>query len=376
MNLVLAILALLSLALLVWQWLAACRFALHQRLPEIHFAPAITLLKPLKGCDERTAECLQSWFAQDYPRPVQILFGVASLDDPVCKIVTQLLRELPHRDAQLVVCPEKLGTNAKVSKLAQLEHLAESEVVVISDADVRVPVDFLANAVAPLRDERVGLVNAFYRLAHPATTAMRWEAVAVNADFWSMVLQSRTLAPLDFALGAAMVTRRKQLAEIGGFAAIADCLADDYQLGHRIARRGYRIELTPIVAECWDPPMGWSDVWRHQLRWARTVRVSKPAGYFFSILNNATFWPLLWFALRPSAWSGFVLSLSFITRVFTALHLQWKLNQSAVGDRNWWLAPVKDLLQVGLWVGAFCGRTIEWRGERYRLRKDGTMEKL
>lgn len=376
MNLALAILALLSLGLALWQWIAARRFPLHQRLRERHYAPAVTLLKPLKGCDAKTEECLRSWFAQDYPRPVQILFGVASPDDPACEIVNRLLRELPHRDAQLVVCPEKLGANAKVSKLAQLEHLAENEVIVISDADVRVPVDFLANTVVPLQDKHVGLVNAFYRMADPATTAMRCEAVAVNADFWSMVLQSRTLAPLDFALGAAMVTRRKQLAEIGGFAAIANCLADDYQLGHRIAQLGHRIELTPIVVECWDQPMGWGAVWRHQLRWARTVRVSKPVGYFFSLLSNATFWPLLWVALRPSSWSAMVLSLSLLTRILTAVHLQWKLNQSAVGDRNWWLAPVKDLLQVGLWAGAFCGHTIHWRGERYRLRKDGTMEKV
>src|ERR1041385_2641148 len=191
MNVVLAILAVLSLALTLWQWIAGRRFPLHRRVTDKHFAPPVTLLKPLKGCDHHTEACLRSWFAQDYPRPVQILFGVADPNDPVCQIVKQLLRELPHRDAQLVICPESLGANAKVSKLVQLERLAENEIIVVSDADVRVPVDFLVNAVAPLRDEKVGLVNCFYQLANPVTPALRWEAIAINADFWSMVLQSR-----------------------------------------------------------------------------------------------------------------------------------------------------------------------------------------
>lgn len=376
MNFVFAILAFLSLALTLWQWLAARPFPLHRRVADQSFAPAVTLLKPLKGCDAHTAVCLRSWLAQNYSGPMQFLFGVADAADPVCVIVRQLLCEFPQRDARLVVCAEALGANAKVSTLVQLERLAAHEVIVISDADVCAPPDFLTNAVAPLRDETVGLVNCFYQLANPATAAMRWEAVAVNADFWSGVLQSRTLAPLDFALGAAMVTRRKQLAEIGGFAAIVNCLADDYQLGHRIARRGGRIELTPVVVECWTPPMNWGAVWRHQLRWARTIRVSKPAAYFFSILANATLWPLLWLALFPGIISLALFSLALLVRILTALHLQWKLTLSAAGDRSWWLVPVKDLLAAATWLLSFTGNRIEWRGENYRLRRDGTLEKI
>src|ERR1035437_635368 len=115
---------------------------------------------------------------------------------------------------------------------------------------------------------------------------MQWEAIAINADFWSQVLQSRSLKPLDFALGAVMATRRRQLEEIGGFAPLVDCLADDYQLGNRIARRGHPIALSPVVVECWSAPMGWAAVWKHQLRWARTIRVCQPAPYFFSLLSN------------------------------------------------------------------------------------------
>ena len=370
----------LSLVLILWQWLAARRFPLHQRLPAdprppspVTF-PSLTLLKPLKGCDAFTEACLRSWFAQQYQGPVQILFAVASPDDPVCGIVRKLQQEFPAADSRLVICGPLLGTNAKVSQLVQLEPLIKHDRLVISDADVLAPPDFLA-ATHPASRIPPGLTCCFYCLANPATLAMQWEAVAINADFWSQVLQSQTLKPIDFALGAVMATPRRCLEEIGGFKALADCLADDYQLGHRIARRGYGIELSPVVVECWSEPMGWSAVWKHQLRWARTVRVCQPAPYFFSILSNGTLWPLVWLAANPAlpvvAFAGFAV----LVRILTALGLQRRLSQSSGG--RWvyaWLVPVKDILQAAIWILAFLGNSIEWRGRRMRLRRDGTLE--
>ena len=170
-----------------------------------------------------------------------------------------------------------------------------------------------------------------------------------------------------------MATRRQQLAEIGDFQALADCLADDYQLGNRIARRGHRIVLSPVVVECWTPPMGWAAVWKHQLRWARTIRVCQPVPYFFSILSNATLWPGLWFLARPAA---LVLACALgcvLVRVLTALHLEHRLTRSRPAFACGWLVPVKDLLQAALWLLAFLGNRIEWRGQRLRLRSDGTL---
>jgi ceramide glucosyltransferase len=424
LNSIFAVLALLSLALALWQWLAARRFPLHRRVAETSFAPAISLLKPLKGCDATTAESLQSWFNQNYSGQTQILFGVADANDPVCKIVQEIIAKNPKCDAQLVVCEKLAGANAKVAKLAQLEKLAKHELILVSDADVRVPPDFLANIVAPLRNEgragsplpaatkpsnfgahgvtrpTVGLVNCFYRLANPSTTAMRWEAVAINADFWSQVLQSQSLKPLDFALGAAILMRRNALAEIGGFQSLADCLADDYQLGHRIAKNGHRIALCPVVAECWNAPMNWRDVWKHQLRWARTIRVCQPLPYFFSILSNATLWPLLWlvsalFKWLPMAISSppmdpfrhfetqmallecmiFVIAL-LLARIVLAQNLQCRLTPERDLVSPLWLVPVKDLLQVAIWFCSFTGNTVEWRGRKMKLRRDGTLEEI
>ena len=392
-------LAALSFVLLMWQWIAARRFPLHRGESDTSFAPAVTLLKSLKGADAATEDCLRSWFEQDYRGEVQILFAVASADDPVCGIVEKLQQEFPNRDVHLEVVSTLIGANAKVSKLAELEKLAKHDIFVVSDADVRVSTDFLANAVAPLREPTVGLVNCFYRLANPSTLAMRWEAVAMNADFWSQVLQSQTLKPIDFALGAVMLMRRALVAEIGGFASLADCLADDYQLGNRIAKRGHRILLSPIVVECWDPPMNWRTVWNHQLRWARTIRVCQPAPYFFSILSNAGLWAMVCMIIglagirfSPKVWhvdqnvafgvSHGALPLTFfiggtlcVARIVIACDLQSRLTRSSGGNAYLWLVPVKDLLQGAIWLCAFIGNRIDWRGQVYRLRRDGTMVK-
>ena len=413
LHLILAALALLSLAITLWQWLAARRFPLHQRAVDTSFAPGVTLLKPLKGLDPETRGCLESWFRQDYRGPVQILFGVADGKDSVCELVRQLIAEHPQANAQLIICAEQLGPNAKVSTLTHLERLAQHDHFIVSDADTRVPRDFLAQIIQPLRDPQAGLVNCFYALANPSTLAMQWEAVAVNADFWSQVLQSRTLKPQDFALGAVMATRRKQLEEIGGFRALVDYLADDYQLGNQIARRGYRIELCPMVVECWERPQGWRDVWAHQLRWARTIRVCQPVPYFFSILSNATWWPFLLLAVSWHQFSGNwvwhafgsedetamvamvrllalglpVSILSFALRVGIATDcMTWlraglprkpgiisAITADTGSSLRAFLAPLKDLLQVPIWAMAFLGNTVLWRGQRLRVLPGGKL---
>jgi len=384
-------LALLSLVLLLWQWYVGRDFPLHQRLATHAFPSAVTLLKPLKGCDPTTRDCLRSWFAQEYTGRVQLLFGVGAADDPVCSVVRELQEAFPNSDSALIICGPLMGRNAKVSKLAQLEPLAKHDLLVISDADVRVPADFLANVVEPFRGKAIssavhpgnaedgnlcGMVNCFYRLANPTTWAMQWEAIAINADFWSQVLQSRSLKPLDFALGAVIATPRKLVQEIGGFQALVDVLADDYQLGNRIARRGYPIKLSTVVVDCFASPMDWKAVWKHQLRWARTIRVCQPAPYFFSILSNPTLWPLVWLIAQPSVLVLSVCVGCLVVRIGSALDLQQRLTKSRAHFIHWWLVPVKDLLQLALWFLSFAGNSIEWRGQRMRLRRDGTLESI
>lgn len=372
----LAALALLSLVLTVWQWWVAFRFPLHERIRDTHFARPVTLLKPLKGFDSETEACLRSWFQQEYPGPVQILFGVASPSDPAFGLIRKLIEQHPTADAELLICPESLGANGKVSTLAQLQPRAKYDILVVSDADVRAPPDLLTNLVAPLSDEKVGLVNCFYRLANPATPALHWEAVAINADFWSQVLQSQSLKPLDFALGAVMATTRRHLEGIGGFAALRDYLADDYQLGHKIARKNGRIVLCTVAVECWSAPLNWRQVWTHQLRWARTIRICQPLPYFLSVLSNATLWPLVWLISHPTPWVLSAVIVCLLIRAVTAYGNQHKLAPDTARVAYAWLPWVKDLLNAVIWAGSFAGNTVEWRGQRYRVQHGGELVKL
>ncbi len=376
LTVALAILTGVSFVLTFWRWRAACRFPLHRRRAAPGSLPGLTLLKPLKGCDGATADCLRSWFLQEYPGPVQLLLGVADANDPVCAVARELVASFPGVDARLVVCRDSLGANAKVSTLRQLEPHIRHGLVMISDADVKVSADFAANVAPLLADPEVGLVNCFYRLANPSTAAMQWEAVAINADFWTQVLQSRSLRAVDFGLGAVMTLPAARLKEMGGFRALTDFLADDYQLGQQVASQRKRIEFASVVAECWDAPLGWGGVWTHQCRWARTIRVCDPAPYFFSLLNNATLWPvLLALAARSPAALG-AAGVCLVFRAGTALQQQARLTESRTHLDSWWLAFVKDLLDVAVWASAFCGNEIAWRGERYRILSDGRLERV
>jgi ceramide glucosyltransferase len=366
-------LALLSIVLNVWQWIAARRFPMHKHLEEPRFTPALSVLKPLKGCDAETERCLESWFTQKYPVEYQLLFGVASASDPVCEIVNRLKREYPHRECDLIICDPILGPNAKVSSLCYLSKRARFEHIVVSDADVLIEPEFFLNLVAALHENSVGLVNSFYIMANPGNLPMRIEAVAVNADFWSQVLQGNMLKRMDFALGAVMATGKTHLNRIGGFEALLEYLADDYELGNRIARTGAKVELCLVPVECRSEQQGWQQVWSHQVRWARTIRVCQPVPYFLSILSNATLWPLL--ALISGTEGGgklFVAAgmLRIVTAAMNYKKLTGQLGFAAL------LAPAKDLVQAAIWAVSFIGREITWRGERFRVHASGKLTPL
>jgi ceramide glucosyltransferase len=274
-----------------------------------------------------------------------------------------------------VICSENHGANAKVSTLVQLQRLAKHEIVIVSDADVFVPRDLLQQVVACLQQPGVALVNCFYRLTNTSNFPMRWEAFAINADFWSQVLQACSLKPMDFAMGAVMVTTKGALDKIDAFASLADYLADDYQLGNKIARSGGRIVICPVVVECHSATLGWKDVWAHQVRWARTIRVSQPIPYFFSKLSNATFWPLLWMVCDPGPRSFLFGAACLLVRMGAAWYCQRKLTgRSRLSSP--WLAPVKDILQIAIWLLAFAGNRITWRGQHFKVQPTGKLAKV
>lgn len=395
---VIPVLALTSLGIHLWQVVVALRFQWHQ--PELGPVSLqnVTVLKPLKGADGHTAECLRSWMRQaiigvpgetrtrmpasatpasSTPTgtlgQVQFLFGVHSDDDSAVPVVSDLIAEFPGVDAQLIVCSEDLGVNRKVSTLIQLARHALHPILVVSDSDVWIPPGHLTEITTRLAEPEVGMVSSFYRLATPGTAGMQWEAVATNADFWSQVLQSRSLKAQDFALGASMGISRAWLNRIGGFESVADHLADDYQLGHRTANAGGRIDLCTSVVECRDTTYSWIEVWAHQLRWARTIRVCQPIPFAASLIANVTVFAIAWALTAHSSRVSAIVTAIVCLRMLTATCLRRWLGDPISVWKWCWLAPVKDLLAVPLWVAAFLGNTITWRGIHFSVRPDGRL---
>lgn len=364
-------LAILSLFFTLWQWLAARLFPIHQRLPAGETF-GFSVLKPLKGASQQSAAAVESWFRMRAAGGLEILFGVASMDDPAWNMAEGLIARYSGTNARLVHAAPLRGTNAKVSALTHLLPHAQFEHLIISDDDVLAPDDLLDQIAATWRGSSASLVSTFYTMPSEKTFGNKWEAVATNADFWSQVLQGVSFQRMDFALGAVMATTRGELERAGGFASLLDFLADDYQLGRRIAAAGGRIALCAVPVECPSEPISLADAWRHQLRWARTIRTCRPLAYFLSILSNPTWWPLLYVAVEPSGMAlGLGLSALFL-RSITA----WD-NYRRITRRGAWLpvyfAPIKDLLQVLVWAGAFLGNRVTWRGEQFRVSLGGRL---
>jgi ceramide glucosyltransferase len=377
-----------ALVALMWQWAVARRFPLGTRRDAaVGGQPSMVVLKPLRGVDTGLRGALETWLEQGYAGEFEVLFGVSDEGDPAAGLVKELLARGSDRGrGRLVICPEDLGANRKVSTLIQLARQARGEIWVVSDGDVAAPRDLLTQLAAHLGEPGVGLVNCLYRFASPRNAAMQCEAAAVNIDFWSQVLQSRSLGQMDYALGAVMAIRRDWLGRAGGFEAVADHLADDFQLGNRITRAGGRIVLCPVVVDCWEALRGWREVWDHQVRWARTIRVSRPVPWFCSLLSNATLWPVGWVAGAgfggwlgwEAGWCGGWLAAVGAGLVLGLRGVQaWDLQRRFVPEVGWrvpvWMVWVKDGLAVLTWLASFLGNTVKWRGRTYRVDREGRL---
>ena len=253
------------------QIVAARRFLRRARYPRDGYTPPVTVLKPLKGPGLELAANLETFCRQDYPA-YQIVFGVEDAADPAVAIVRGLMRRFPDRDITLSVGNEE-GANRKVASLVHMMRHARHDVLVLSDADIRVRPDYLRTLAAPLVDPSVGLTTCLYRGRAMIGVASLIESLFINTDFLPMVMMAQWVQRFRYAYGASTAFRREALAGIGGFDALRDYLADDYVLGNRIADAGWRLLLLPYVVETVLDSRTMRDVWRHQLRWARTYRV-------------------------------------------------------------------------------------------------------
>ncbi len=354
--------------------------ATERRRPEGRsFAPDVTLLKPLKGAESGLYEALASHCRQVYAGHIQIVCGVTNISDPAVAVVARLRSDFPDADLQVVECPERLGTSGKVSNLVQMSRVARAPFVLVNDSDIRVGPGYLAAVMASFQDGKVGMVTAPYRgrTAPAATVWSKLEALGISTDFMPGVLTARMLeGGIRFGLGSTLAMRRSALTEAGGFEAVLECLADDYELGARIARAGYGVELCAEVVETFVPAYSFSAFFDHQLRWARSTRDSRRWGYLGLGITYCLPWALaLCLASGLALWSLSLLSLVVLVRVSVALSVGVGLLRDGQVLRDLWLLPVRDCFGLFFWLWSYAGDTVLWRGERFRLR-DGRISKI
>src|SRR5580658_2300313 len=258
----------------------------------LDFVPPVSILKPIRGLDRETYKNYSSFCMQDYPE-FEILFCVSDEGDPAVPVIKKLMADFPQRSIRLLIGAEEIGVSDKVNKLCRMAREARHDTVLVSDSDVRVDPNFLREAVKPFSDPEVGGVTCLYRGLTDGSFAGDLEALGNGADFAPGVLVARLLGGVNFMLGAVMVTTKRHLAEIGGFESLADYFCDDYELGNRIASRGYRVELSRFPVDIVYPHETFGGAFRHQLRWNLSIRYSRPWGHFGLIFSNWVPWELL-----------------------------------------------------------------------------------
>jgi ceramide glucosyltransferase len=337
------------------------------------FAPDVTILKPVKGVDQRMYAGLVSHCRQEYAGRFEIVFGVSSLDDPAVGEIERLQAEFPACSIRLVECRERLGTSGKVSNLVQMLREARYEHVVINDSDIRVSPLYLARVMQCFSDAKVGMVTAPYigRTAERGGALTVWsrlEALGISTDFLPGVLTARKLeGGIRFGLGSTLATSKSVLAKAGGLEPLTEYLADDYEMGARIAEAGYRVELANEVVETTVPEYHYRGFKDHQLRWARSTRDSRKLGYLGLGITYALPWAAMTCVASGLAlWSFSLLSVVLLARVALAVGVGVRGDEQVL--RDLWLLPLRDLFGLGFWMWSFAGDTVVWRGELFALR--------
>ncbi|MGD0942006.1 MAG: bacteriohopanetetrol glucosamine biosynthesis glycosyltransferase HpnI [Terracidiphilus sp.] len=377
------VLAVAGIGYFLAAWLAARVFLTARRAPLTAFSPGVSVLKSLKGLDPGMIDAFRSHCRQNYCGDYELLFGVSSLEDPAAAAVRQLQAEFPKLTIRLVECPERLGTNGKVSTLVQLVPDAQHSFLLINDSDITVSPHYLERVMAcfaPAEScgealKEAGLVTALYRGRAHNTLPSRLEALGIATDFQPSLLLSKWIeGGLHYGLGSTLAVSREALEKIGGLLPLVDHLADDYELGVRVDRAGFRVALSPEIVETGIPAYRWRGFFDHQLRWARTVRDARPWGYVGLIFTHGLGWALLnVLASGASPLSLWLLGLSFFLRLTLAMTVGARVLADHQVLPSLWLLPLRDLIAMGVWVAGFAGNTIVWRGERFAL-KDGRLK--
>jgi ceramide glucosyltransferase len=342
--------------------------------------PPVSILKPLKGADPEMYESFRSHCLQDHPE-YEIIFGVSDSTDPALEHVERLKSEFPKLSICRMVCTKSLGANIKVSNLAQMLPEAKYELILVNDSDIRVQTDYLRRVTAPLADPKVGMVTCLYRGLPGSTLGSRLESLGISTDFCAGVLAARALeGGIHFGLGSTLAFRKSDLASVGGFEALVDYLADDYEIGRRIAAKGLKVELSDVAVETYLPPYTLRQFADHQLRWGRAVRDSRRWGYLGLVFTFGIPWALLVLVLSlflnrevPAAWALLIAVTGL--RGAVAVLAGWSVLSDRGAMRLLPLLPLRDSVALLVWIASFFGHKVVWRGDSFIL-KDGKLSRI
>ena len=329
-------------------------------------APGVSILKPIKGADPSCAENLASFLDQDYPA-FEVLFGFRDADDPALPLVSQLAASAACA-ARVVVSDAGTGANLKVLNLQNLAGAARYPMLVLSDSDMLVGRDYLSRIMGEyMQGGKTGIVTSLYKTSRPASVGSALESLTIAVDFIPSVLVARRMEGISFGLGASILISKDTLRDIGGFAAVADYLADDYQLGYRCRQKGYENVLSGYVVENRVGRMGIGEYLLHQLRWARTYRASRPKGFAGYGITHVFPFALLLLLASPGELTAWVAGLALALRYAIASIIHKKIIRDAAWTRWLFLLPVKDVVSFFVWLWSFAGSKVYWRGIRYRV---------
>jgi ceramide glucosyltransferase len=340
------------------------------------FVPArlapVSVLKPMKGLDPEFKDNIISFCGQDHPE-YEVLLGFSEQDQAAASAAREQVMADLDPPVRVVTSGFDLGPNRKVSNLQGLVEAARHPLLVFSDSDMRVPPHYLRTILGEYRQQQnVGMVTNLYKISEPGTPGIALESLTIALDLIPSVLVARRLEGMQFGLGASMLLSKQALSDIGGLDAVGEYLADDYQLGNRLSKKGYVNVLSRLVLETVPGPMTLREHLLHQLRWARTYRASRPKGFFgYGITHMLPFSLGLLLLQQPGALTLSVLGAVLLLRFGTAALMHARVLRS----KQWlvWLPllPLKDLLGFGTWAWSFMGSSVSWRGRTYRVLRDG-----
>jgi ceramide glucosyltransferase len=335
------------------------------------FSPPISVFKPIRGLDRETYENYASFCSQDYPE-FEILFCVSDDRDLAIPVIQRIIADFPQRPIRLLVGSDPIGVSDKVNKLCRMTREARYDLLLVSDSDVRVNPGFLRAVAAPFADSRVGGVTCLYRGITDGSLSAELEALGNSADFAPGVLAAWLLngEKLDFMLGAVMVTSKEHLAVIGGFESFADYFCDDYELGNRLASKGFRVELSSTPACIVFPHQTFTEAFRHQLRWNLSIRFSRPWSYLGLIFAQGLFWTILGMFLAPLTWMKWAYAIAYaLLRTDAALSVGARGMGDSLLRRKPWLLPIRDAFAFVVWLASFFPRRVHWRDREFVVRQ-------